>query len=87
MKRNKDNKKSSKMRSSRRKLPTLRRRDKMKKFSPSKELRSLRNFKRKKLPRSSRPRRWNKSSLLLKLFKRLKLLLLRRLPLRPTSLD
>lgn len=86
-KRSKDKLKLSKTKSSRRRLLMLRRRDKTKKFFPSRELKSLRDSKRKKLPKSSKLRRWSKNSCQLKLFKKPKLLLLRRPPLRQTLLD
>ena len=87
MKRSKDKSKSNKTRNLRRRSLMLRRKDKMKKFYQNRELRSLRSFKRKKLPKSSRLRRWNKNSYQLKLSKKPKLLLLRRLLPKPTLPD
>jgi hypothetical protein len=75
------------MRNSKRRSPMLRKRDRMKKFSPKRELRSSRNSKRRKLPRSSKPRKWSKNSYLLKLSKRLKLLPQRKQLLKPTLPD
>jgi len=87
MRRSKDKLKLNRMRSSKRRLLMLRRRDKMKKFFQKRELRSLRDFKKKKLPKSSRLRRWNKNSFQLKPFKRPKLPPLRKQLPRPTLLD
>ena len=56
------------------KFQTLRRKDKTKNFSPRLEPPNLKNFKKRKPHKNSRPKRWSKSSLLLKLFKKLKLL-------------
>jgi len=74
-KKRQDKSRSSKTRNSNPRLLWLRRRDNKKRYSPSKELRSSRSSKRRKLPRNSLPRRWSKSSLPLKLFKRPRLLL------------
>jgi hypothetical protein len=61
--------------------------DKMKKFFRRPELLNSKNFKRKKLLKSLKPRKWSKNSSLPKLFKKLKPLLLRKLLLEQISLD
>jgi hypothetical protein len=79
MKRNKDKLKSSKMKNLRKRLLMLRKIDKMKKFFQNKELMNSRFSKRKKQLKNLKPKRWNKNFYLHKLFKKPKLLLLRRL--------
>jgi hypothetical protein len=67
------------MKSLNKKFLPLREKDKMKKFSQKLELLISKNFKRKKLHKSLKPREWSKNSSLPKLFKKLKLLLLKKL--------
>jgi len=69
------------------KFQMLKRKDKTKNSSPRQELPNLKNFKKRKPHKNSRPKRWSKSSLQLKLFKRLKLLPPRKLLPRPTLPD
>ena len=87
MRKSKDKLRLNRMRNLRRRSLMLRKRDRMKKFSPKREPRNSRNSKRKKLPKSSKPRKWNKNSCQLKLFKRLKLLPPRKLLPRLTLQD
>ena len=63
------------------------RKDKMKKFFQNKELPISKNFKRKRLLKSSKLKRWSKNSLLPKPSKRLKLPLPKKLLPKPTSPD
>jgi hypothetical protein len=53
--------------------------DNKKKFFQKQELLNSKNFKKKKLLKSLRPKEWSKNSSLPKLFKKLKLLLLKKL--------
>jgi hypothetical protein len=87
MKRNKDKWKSSKTKNLRKRLLMLRKRDRMKKFFPNKELMNSRYSKRKKQPKNLKLKRWNKNFYLHKLFKKPKLLLPRRPLPKPTWLD
>lgn len=87
MRRNKDKLKSNKMKNLRRRLLMLRKRDKMRRFFQNKELKNSKFSKRKKQPKNLKPKRWNKNSCLHKLFKRLKLLLPKKLLPKPTWLD
>jgi len=66
------------MRSLNKKLPPLKRKGNKKKFYPQPEPLNLRNFKKKKLPRNLKQKKWNKNFWLLRPFKKLKLLLQRK---------
>ena len=85
--RSKDNRKSSKTKNLKRRLPMPRKRDRPKKFFQSKELKNSRNFKKKKLPKNLKLKEWSRNSCLHRLFKRPRLLLPRRLLPRPTLPD
>jgi hypothetical protein len=85
MRRSKENKNSSKTSNLRLKLLMLRKKDNKKKFSLKKELPSSKSFKKKKPSKNLRPKRRNKNSSLPKPFKRLKLQLPRKQPLKLTS--
>jgi hypothetical protein len=62
MRRSKDKLKLSKMKNLKRRLLMLKKKDKMRKLFPSQELRNSRNFKRKRLPKNLKPRKWNRNS-------------------------
>jgi len=87
LRRSRDRLRSNKTKISRRKLLWLREKDSKRRCSPEPELPSSRNFRKKRLLKSLRLREWSKSSLPLRLFKRPRLLLQRKLPLRLTLLD
>ena len=85
--RNKDKWRSTRTRSLKLRLPKLRRIDKMRSNFPRLELSNSNSSKRRRLPKNSKPRRWSKSSLLLKPSKRPRLPPPRKLLPRPTSPD
>jgi len=87
MKRNLDNQKLSKMKSLRRRSPWLKTKEKTKKRSQYKELKNLKISKKKRLHKNLKLKRWNKSSYLPRLSKKLRLLLPRRPPPKPILLD
>lgn len=86
-KRNKDKKKLNKICNLKRKLLKLKKKDKTNKSYQKKELKNLNCFKKKKLLKSLRLKRWNKNFCLPKQSKRQKLLLPRRLLLKQILLD
>jgi len=87
VKRNKDKMKLSKIWNSKRKFLKLKKKDKTNKSYQNKELKNLNCFKKKKLPRNLKLKRWNKNFCLPKQSKRQKLLPPRRLLLKQILLD
>jgi len=87
MKKNKDKLKSSKTNNLSQRSQWLKRKDKTKKFCQSKEQMILNHFKKKRLHKNLKLKRWSKNSCLLKLFKKPKLLLLRKLLPKQTLPD
>ena len=78
---------SNKTKSSSKRFLLPKKRDKMKKFNPLQEQLNSRNSKRRRPLKNLKPKEWSKSSSLLKLFKRPRLLLPRKPLPRPTLPD